>query len=100
MRPTLDSRFTLTDKEQRYRRACRQIIVLHQRLGDVHKRYKRAKQANSRAVSLRLIMQLSALENVRHMYIEYAHRRADEIVQLRGDLFGEVVAIPESSDTE
>ncbi len=45
-------------------------------------------------------MQLSALENVRNMYIEYAHRRADEIVQLRGDLFGEVVAIPESSDTE
>ncbi|KAH3703022.1 hypothetical protein DPMN_078050 [Dreissena polymorpha] len=39
---TLDKRFSLTEAEGRFKKACDQI-VLNKRLGEVQKRYKMAK---------------------------------------------------------
>ena len=49
MKVSLDKRFTLSDAERRFRRACDQIVLLNQKLGEVQKRYKKARSTNNRS---------------------------------------------------
>ncbi len=97
---SLDKRFTLTDSEQRFRRACDQIVTLNQRLGEVQKRYKKAKNANNRAFRYNLRLKLAVIEGVRNMFYDYAYMKADQVADLRRELFDESVDIVSGSDTE
>ena len=98
--PTLDKRFSLGDAERRFRKACDQIVMLNQRLGDVQKRYKMAKWSNNRAFSYNLRLKLAVIEGARNMYYDYAYIKADHVAQLRREMFDESVEIVSGSDSE
>lgn len=77
--------------EQRFERACEQIILLNDRMNIVKRRYFDAKRRENRALRKSLHLQLAVLEGVRNMYFEYARRKAEEVVELRRELFDENV---------
>ena len=59
MKVSLDKRFTLSDAERRFRRACDQIVLLNQKLGEVQKRYKKARSTNNRSFRYNLRLKLA-----------------------------------------
>ena len=97
---SLDKRFTLSDTERRFRKACDQIILLNQRLGEVQKRYKMAKRANNRSFRYNLRLKLAVIEGARNMYYDYAYCKADQVAELRRELFNESVEIVQASDSD
>lgn len=97
---TLDKRFSLSDSERRFRKACDQIVLLNQKLGAVQKRYKSAKNDNNRSFRYNYRLKLAVIEGVRNMYYDYAYAKADEVAKLRRELFNESVEIVSGSDSE
>ena len=97
---SLDKRLSLSDAESRFRKACDQIVTLNQRLGDVQKRYKMAKRSNNSAFRYNLRLKLAVIEGARNMYYDYAYIKADQVAQLRKDMFDESVEIVSGSDSE
>ena len=65
---SLDKRFTLNVAERRFKKACDQIVLLNQRLGEVQKRYKMAKRTNNRSFRYNLRLKLAVIEGARNMY--------------------------------
>ena len=98
MKVSLDKRFTLSDAERRFRRACDQIVLLNQKLGEVQKRYKKARSTNNRSYNLRL--KLAVIEGARNMFYDYAYTKADQVADLRRELFNESVEIVSASDSD
>ena len=89
MKVSLSKRFTLSDAERRFRRACDQIVLLNQKLGEVQKRYKNARRTNNRSFRYNLRLKLAVVEGVRNMYYDYAYAKADQVADLRRELFNE-----------
>ena len=85
----LDSKFKL---------ACKQILVLNQRIKDKQVRYNRAYKVNQRSWRYTLRLQLATMEGVRNMFYEYAYKRADELEALQDIL--EEAGVMESGDDE
>ncbi len=96
----LDKRFTLMESERRFKKACDQIVLLNQRLGQVQKRYKTAKSENHRSFRYNYRLRLAVIEGVRNMFYDYAYVKADQVAELRRELFDEVVEIVDGSDSE
>ena len=96
----LDKRFTLIERERRFKRACDQIVLLNQKLSQVQKRYRNAKNENNRSFRYNYRLQLAAVEGVRNMYYDYACAKADQVAELRRELFNETVEIVTQSDSE
>lgn len=97
---SLDKRFTLSEAERRFRKACDQIVMLNQRLGDVQKRYKMAKRSNNRSFRYNLRLKLAVIEGSRNMFYDYAYAKADQVAELRRELFDESVEIVSGSDSD
>lgn len=97
---SLDKRFTLSEAERRFRKACDQIVMLNQRLGDVQKRYKMAKRSNNRSFRYNLRLKLAVIEGSRNMFYDYAYAKADQVAELRRELFNESVEIVSGSDSD
>ena len=97
---SLDKRFTLSESERRFRKACDQIVLLNQRLGDVQKRYKMAKRSNNRSFRYNIRLKLAVIEGSRNMFYDYAYAKADQVAELRRDLFNESVEIVSGSDSD
>jgi len=97
---SLDKRFTLGVAERRFRKACDQIVMLNQRLGDVQKRYKMAKKSNNRSFRYNLRLKLAVIEGSRNMFYDYAYAKADQVAELRRELFNESVEIVSGSDSD
>lgn len=100
MKVSLNKRFTLSDAERRFRRACDQIVLLNQKLGEVQKRYKNARNTNNRSFRYNLRLKLAVVEGVRNMYYDYAYTKADQVADLRRELFDESVEIISGSDSD
>lgn len=97
---SLDKRFTLSEAERRFKKACDQIVMLNHRLSDVQKRYKMAKRTNNRAFRYNLRLKLAVIEGSRNMFYDYAYAKADQVAELRRELFNESVEIVSGSDSE
>ena len=76
---SLDKRFTLSEAERRFSKACDQIVMLNQRLGEVQKRYKSAKKCNNRSFRYNLRLKLAVIEGSRNMFYDYAYAKADQL---------------------
>ena len=100
MKVSLDKRFTLSDAERRFRRACDQIVLLNQKLGEVQKRYKKARSTNNRSFRYNLRLKLAVIEGARNMFYDYAYTKADQVADLRRELFNESVEIVSGSDSD
>ena len=79
MKVSLSKRFTLSDAERRFRRACDQIVLLNQNLGEVQKRYKNARRTNNRSFPYNLRLKLAVVEGVRNMYYDYATQKLTKL---------------------
>ena len=79
MKVSLDKRFTLSDAERRFRRACDQIVLLNQKLGEVQKRYKKARSINNRSFRYNLRLKLAVIEGARNIFYDYAYTKADQV---------------------
>lgn len=90
---------TLKDTEKKFKRACTQIVLLNKQLDEIQERYRRAKRDNFRCYRYNLRLKLAVIEGVRNMYYEYAHIKAEEVAELRLQLFGETLEIV-SDDTD
>lgn len=82
--------------DRKFRRSCRQIMLLNHRIKDKQMRYNRAYKGNQRSWRYSLRLQLATLEGMKNMYYEYAYRRADELEALQEEL----VTAGLMSDTE
>jgi len=100
LQKTQDKQALLTSAEERFQRACDQIVLLNLKLSDVQKRYKRAREENNRAFRYPQRLRLAAIEGVRNMYYDYAYSMAERVSELREELFGETVEIIAFSDEE
>ena len=89
----LDKNFFLIDNEKKFKRACKQILQLNQRMDEMQFRYTKAKQANHRSFRYNLRLRLAVIEGLRNMYYDYAHHKAEAVAELRRELFGEEVEI-------
>lgn len=69
--------------DKKFRRACKQIMLLNQCIEDKQTRYNRAHRNNQRSWRYTLRLQLATLEGMRNMFYEYAHKRADELEALQ-----------------
>ena len=67
--------------------------LLNQKLGEVQKRYKNARRTNNRSFRYNLRLKLAVVEGVRNMYYDYAYAKADQVADLRRELFNESVEI-------
>ena len=98
--PRLDRRFTLLEKERRFRRACEQIVQLNYKLDDMQSRYLGAKRDGLRTFRYNYRLRLSVIEGLRNMYYDYAHQKAEDISGLRNELYGEIVDVVSGSEDE
>ena len=83
----------LFDTERKFRNACVQLLALNKRIDNMKRRYKRAKNDNINRFRYNLRLKLAVIEGVRNMYYEYAHMKAQQVSDIRRQLFGEVVEI-------
>ena len=83
----------LVEIQRRFQRACRQIIMLNNRLTELNRRYGAARRENLRPFRYTLRLRLAVVEGMRNVYYDYAHQKADEMAALRKELFGEHVIV-------
>ena len=89
----LNKKSTLVDNERRFERACEQIVQLHYSLEALQQRYNKAKKDNHKSFRYSLRLRIAVVDGMRNMYYDYAHKKAEVVVELRQELFGEVVDI-------
>jgi len=86
-------RLLLRTTQEHFRRACDQIVLLNKRMEGVLYRYHAARESANRGFRYKLRLRLAIVEGIRNMFYEYANRKAYEIVNLRRELFGEIVEV-------
>ena len=67
---------------------CEQIRLLNQRLDEIQTRYCRATSGCKNRARYTLRLQVSTLEGIRNMYVEYAKRKAEDLITLQCRLSG------------
>ena len=82
--------------ERKFRRACRQGIILNNKITDLKVRYYRALEVNSKSFLATLRLQLNTIEHVRDMYNNYAYQKFDELEAIQDQL----VSLGVLSDSE
>ena len=63
-------------------------------------RRKNARRTNNRSFRYNLRLKLAVVEGVRNMYYDYAYAKADQVADLRRELFNESVEIVSGSDSD
>ena len=69
--------------DRRFQKACRQLVILNNRLEDLNTQYRRCRQHNKPGSRYNLRLKLSVVEAIRNMYYEYASSRADELEHMQ-----------------
>ena len=72
--------------DRKFRRACRQVVTLNNKITDLQARYNRAYSVDRKSFRYTLRLQLATTEGMRNMYYEYACRRADELEAIQDQL--------------
>ena len=73
----------LYQTENRFRRACQQIIVLNSRLEELQLRYDQARLDNHKSFRYNLRLKMATVEGVRNSYYEYACCKAETVEELK-----------------
>ena len=72
--------------DRRFQKACRQLVILNNRLEDLNTQYRRCRRHNKPGSRYNLCLKLSVVEGIRNMFYEYASSRADELEQMQDRL--------------
>ena len=86
----------LEDLDRKFRLACRQVVILNNRIADLQARYDRALRVDRKSFRYTLRLQLATTEGTRNMFYEYARRKAEELEAIQDYL----VSVGVLSDTE
>ena len=89
----------LERREENFRRACNQIVLLNERLCSSAFRYKQARRNDMKSFRYPLRLRLAVIEGTRNMYYEYAAQKAVEVQHLRRAVSGHVT-VPEVTNDE
>ena len=81
---------------RKFRRACRQVVTLNNKITDLQARYNWALKVDRKSFRYTLRLQLATTEGIRDMYYEYACQRADELEAIKDQL----VSVGILSDSE
>ncbi len=73
----------MADAQQKFEKACQQIILLDQQIRDLEVRYKRAVKYKKNSCRYNLRLKLSVVTGVKMMYHHYATTKAEEIQKMR-----------------
>ena len=69
--------------DRRFQKACRQLVILNNRLEDLNTQYRRSRRNNKPGSRYNLRLKLSVVEGIRNMFYEYASSRADELENMQ-----------------
>lgn len=72
--------------QKKFKHACKQVVLLNNRIADVQLRYDRAVVANLRSWRYVTRLNLASIEGVRNMFYDYACQRADELDAMQEQL--------------
>ena len=92
--------YQLQEHERHLVRACEQIILLNDKIRGLTKRYESAKLECFRSFRYNLRVRLAVVEGVRNVFYEYARDMAEDIADLRRELYGQNVEIITDTDGE
>ena len=87
----------LYDTENRFRKACEQIILLNNKLEELQQRYDLAKKVDRKSFQYNLRLKMATFEGVRNTYYEYACLKAEKVAEIRCEL---ALELPYSEDEE
>jgi hypothetical protein len=73
----------LFETENRFRRACGQVILLNEKLEDLQLRYDKARIDNHKSFRYNLRLKMATVEGVRNSYYEYCCWKAEMVAELR-----------------
>ena len=91
--------YKLGETERHLVRSCEQIILLNDKIRGLTRRYESAKAEGYRSFRYNNRVRLAVFEGVRNVFYEYARDRAEDIADLRRELYGQNVEII-GSDTD
>lgn len=72
----------------RFDKACKQVVLLNDKLHDLQHRYRKAEKRNQRNFRYSLRLRMAVVEGVRNMYFDYATIKANELNELRCKING------------
>ena len=71
----------------KFQHACKQVMLLNNRIRAQQSRYDRAKRDNQRSFRYTIRLRISTLEGVRNVFYEYACKAAEEVEDLQDQVF-------------
>ena len=83
--------------DRKFRRACRQVVILDNKIDDLQARYDRAVEVDRKSYRYTLRLQLAITEDVRNMYYEYGCLRGEEMHAIKRQLVS-LVVLPDSEE--
>lgn len=86
--------------ERKLVRSCEHVVLLNDKIRGLTKRYQQARAENFKSFRYNLRIRLAAVEGVRNMFYEYARDRAEEVAELRKELYDQDVQIITSYDQD
>ncbi|OWF54422.1 hypothetical protein KP79_PYT08638 [Mizuhopecten yessoensis] len=75
--------------EGNFSRAVSHMDMIGDRIRKLMTRHDRAQRSGMNALKYNLRIRLAVMEGVRNMYYEFAKKRAEEVVTLRKELYGQ-----------
>lgn len=81
-------------------RACEQVILLNDKIRGLSKRYHVARVENFKSFRYNIRIRLAIVEGIRNMYYEFARDRAEDVADLRKELYDQTVQIVTASDDD
>jgi len=87
----------LSKLENKFYKACDQIIIIDRKLQDMTQRYNTANKEGKRCMRYNRRLQLVTLEGVRAAFYQYAEQTAEKMTELKCQLQGEEVSTDDES---
>ena len=92
------ARHDLALAENRFRKACEQMVIMNRYIKDLTDRFNEADAAGNKTMRYTLRLRLSVIEGVRNMFYEFAAQKALTITQLQRLLLAYDAIESESAD--
>jgi hypothetical protein len=85
----------LLQLEEKFYKACDQIVVIDRKLHDMTVRYDNANRDGHRSMRYNRRLQLVTMEGVRAAFYQFAEITADKMTELRCQLYGDEILLEE-----
>lgn len=77
---------TMRRMERRFKRVCRNLVLMNNNIRAVKARYDRAVKLDRKTMRYNMRLRILTLEGVRNMFFEHAEERADQLDDMEKEL--------------